>query len=106
MDVTAATFEREVLEASSRVPVLVDFWAPWCAPCRRIAPLLEQIAGDRDDLRIVKLNVDDNMATAAQYGIMTIPSLIVFQNGTETQRLRPVPNRSALEGQLQLEPAA
>ncbi len=103
-EVTDDSFQAEVLE--SETPILVDFWAPWCAPCRAIAPLLEEIADERDDLRIVKLNVDDNQITAAQYQILSIPSLILFNNGTETKRLRPTRSKSQLEEQLELEPAA
>lgn len=104
IDVTDDNFQAEVLESDS--PILVDFWAPWCAPCRAIAPLLEEIADGRDDVRIVKLNVDDNQITAAQYGILSIPSLILFKDGAETKRLRPMRSKSALEEQLELEPAA
>ena len=78
-DVTDANFQAEVLESSE--PVLVDFWAPWCGPCRIVAPHLEELAGERDDLRIVKLNVDDNPNTAARYNVMSIPTLLLFKNG-------------------------
>jgi len=104
IEVTDDNFQAEVLESES--PILVDFWAPWCAPCRAIAPLLEEIAEDRDDIRIVKLNVDENQITAAQYGILSIPSLVLFNNGVETKRLRPTRSKSQLEDQLELEPAA
>jgi thioredoxin 1 len=102
-EVTDDSFQAEVLE--SETPILVDFWAPWCAPCRAIAPLLEEIAEDRDDVRIVKLNVDENQITAAQYQILSIPSLVVFKNGAELKRLRPTRSKSQLEQQLELEPA-
>ena len=78
-DVTDNNFQAEVLEADK--PVLVDFWAPWCGPCRVIAPSLEEIAEENDDLRIVKLNVDDNQVTAARYQVMSIPTLILFKGG-------------------------
>ena len=76
----------EVAE-KARIPTLVDFWAPWCGPCRVIAPSLEEIAGEREDLRIVKLNVDDNQATAARYDVMSIPTLILFKNGEPAHKI-------------------
>ena len=78
-EVTDGNFQAEVIEADK--PVLVDFWAPWCGPCRVIAPSLEEIVEERDDLRIVKLNVDDNQETAARYNVLSIPTLILFRNG-------------------------
>ena len=79
-DVTDNNFQAEVLESDK--PVLVDFWAPWCGPCRVIAPSLEEIADEQaESLRIVKLNVDENQQTAARYGVMSIPTLLVFKNG-------------------------
>ncbi len=77
--VTDASFQAEVIE--SELPVLVDFWAPWCGPCRKVAPALEKIAAERDDLRIVKLNIDDNQATAAKFGVLSIPTMILFRHG-------------------------
>ena len=85
IEVTDASFQAEVIE--SETPVLVDFWAPWCGPCRVVAPVLEEIALERDDLRIVKLNVDENQQTAATYDVMSIPTLIVFKNGEAANRI-------------------
>ena len=99
IEVTDDSFQAEVLE--SETPTLVDFWAPWCAPCRAISPLLEEIAAGRDDVRIVKVNVDENQQSAMQYGIMAIPTLILFNHGTETKRLRPTRSKSGLEEQLE-----
>lgn len=79
IEVTDASFQAEVIE--SETPVLVDFWAPWCGPCRIVAPHLEELAGEREDLRIVKLNVDENPQVSAQYGVMSIPTLLLFKHG-------------------------
>jgi thioredoxin 1 len=78
--VTDETFGSDVLQADT--PVLVDFWAEWCGPCRQVAPILEEIAGEhREKLRIVKLNVDENPRTAATYGVTSIPTMNVYQGG-------------------------
>jgi thioredoxin 1 len=78
-DVSDNNFQAEVIESDQ--PVLVDFWASWCGPCRVIAPHLEELAGERDDLRVVKLDVDANPQTAASYNVMSIPTLLLFKNG-------------------------
>ena len=82
-DVTDTNFQAEVIEADQ--PVLVDFWAPWCGPCRVVAPVLEEIAAERPDLKIVKLNVDENQQTAATFQVLSIPTLILFKNGAVGQ---------------------
>ena len=79
-EVTDDNFQAEVLESPE--PVLVDFWAPWCGPCRVVAPQLEELNNEREDVRVVKLNVDDNPNTAARYNIMAIPTLLLFKGGS------------------------
>ena len=78
--VTDETFEKEVLE--SDVPVLVDFWAPWCGPCRMVAPVVEEIADQyKDQIKVFKLNTDENPSVASDYGIRSIPTLMIFKGG-------------------------
>ena len=99
-DVTDSNFQAEVLESDK--PTLVDFWAPWCGPCRVIAPSLEEIASEQaDKLNIVKLNVDENQETAAKYGVMSIPTLIVFKNGAPAHTIVGALPKKRLEQELE-----
>jgi thioredoxin 1 len=77
--ITTDSFETEVLQ--SETAVIVDFWAEWCGPCRAVAPVLDQIASEREDLRVVKVNVDDEPALAQRYGILSIPTIVLFKSG-------------------------
>ena len=79
MEVTSINFEQEVL--NSELPVLVDFWAPWCGPCRMVVPLVEEIAEERPDIKVGKINVDENPELAIQFGVVSIPTLVVMENG-------------------------
>ena len=84
--VSDSSFDGDVLKAD--VPVLIDFWAPWCGPCRAIAPIVEELATEYDGkLKIVKMNVDDNPQTPAQYGVRGIPNLILFKSGEVKQQI-------------------
>lgn len=97
-DVTDNNFQAEVLE--NEQPVLVDFWAPWCGPCRMVGPELEKIANERDDLRIVKLNTDENQQTAVQYQVLAIPTMILFKGGQEVARIQGAKPKKAIESDL------
>ena len=98
-DVTDTNFQAEVLE--SEQPVLVDFWAPWCGPCRVVGPVLEEIAAERDDLRIVKLNVDENQQTAAAFEVLSIPTMILFKNGQPAKTIVGAYPKKRLEAELE-----
>lgn len=98
-DVTDATFKSEVLEADG--PVLVDFWAPWCGPCRVVHPILEEINEERDDLKILSLNVDENQQTAAQYEVLSIPTMILFKDGAIAKKVVGAMPKRKLEAELE-----
>jgi len=98
-DVTEATFMGEVLE--SETPVLVDFWAPWCGPCRMVSPILEEINSEREDVRVVKVNVDENQAIAVQYEILSIPTMILFKDGEIAKKLIGAQPKARIEAELE-----
>lgn len=79
ISVNKNNFNQEVLNSDK--PVLMDFWAPWCSPCRMVVPLVEEIAKERSDIKVVKINVDEEQELAMQFGVMSIPTLVVMKNG-------------------------
>ena len=98
-EVNDSNFQAEVLEADS--PVLVDFWAPWCGPCRMVAPVLEEMAGERPELKIVKLNTDENPQVSAKFEVLSIPTLILFKSGQVAAKVIGAMPKKRLEAELE-----
>jgi thioredoxin 1 len=99
-EVTDINFQAEVLE--SEIPVLVDFWAPWCGPCRRVAPVVEEIAKERaGELKVVKLNTDENQQTSIEYQVLSIPTLILFRHGQIAHKVIGAYPKAKLEAELE-----
>jgi len=95
IDITNENFENEVVR--SEIPVLVDFWAEWCGPCRMIAPIVHEIAEQRSDIKVCKVNVDNNPQLCNQFGIDSIPTLLLFKNGEVAAKSVGYSNKAVLE---------
>ena len=99
-DVTDQNFESEVLQ--SDLPVIVDFWAEWCAPCRQIAPIVKELAGEYEGkVKIVKMNIDENPQAPGRYGVRAIPTLLAFQGGQVVEQMQGARPKSSLEEMVQ-----
>lgn len=99
IEINDTNFQAEVLSGDE--PVLVDFWAPWCGPCRVVHPVLEEIDAERDDLKIVSLNVDENQQTAMEYEVLSIPTMILFKDGAIAKKVVGAMPKRRLEAELE-----
>ncbi len=99
LEISDNSFEQEVLRADQ--PVLVDFWAPWCGPCRQIAPLIEELSRENAGaVKVAKINIDDSPLAAQQYGVNSIPTLMIFKGGTVVERFVGVQPKARLQNAL------
>jgi thioredoxin 1 len=94
--ISDAEFEAEVLKSDK--PVLVDFWAEWCGPCKQLGPIIDEISGERSDIKVVKVNIDDNPESPQKYGVRGIPTMILFKNGVAAAtKVGAIPKSKVLE---------
>ena len=97
--VTDADFDAEVTK--SALPVLVDFWAPWCGPCRMVSPIVDEIAEEKPDIKVCKVNIDEQPALASQYSVMSIPTLLVFRDGDVADKAVGARNKAFILGMIE-----
>ena len=98
IDINKNNFQNEVMNSEKKV--LLDFWAPWCGPCRQVVPLVEEIANERPDIKVGKINVDENPELAIQFGVMSIPTLVVMENGRIIQESKGARPKKAILNML------
>ena len=98
-DATTATSTAEALQTEAAV-VLVDFWAPWCAPCRALTPALEALTGERDDMKLVKVNTDEDQSLAASYGVMGLPTVVILHDGRQVGTITQAAPKRRLAAQI------
>ena len=98
ININKNNFQNEVLNSDKKV--LLDFWAPWCGPCRMVAPIVEEIAGERPDIKVGKINVDEEAELASQFGIMSIPTLVVIENGKIVNQAMGARSKESILGML------
>lgn len=100
INISTDNFDSTIAAAGAK-PVLVDFWAPWCGPCKAIAPLLDELAGELDSVQITKVNVDENSALAGKFNVRAIPTLLIFKNGEIVDQVVGMTNKGALKAKLE-----